>query len=66
MSKYRSSGSSSRSVSPVRLHQTSGPDDAFGRYAKVNYGGGTFRVRLSGRWPHETQVSRSASAPVPR
>lgn len=49
MSKYRSSGSSSRSVSPVRLHQTPGPDNAFGRYAKVNYGGGTFRMRPSGR-----------------
>lgn len=49
MSKYRSSGASSCSVSPARLHQPSGPDNAFGGYAKANYRGGTFRMRPSGR-----------------
>lgn len=55
MSNYRSSGSSrtggssSRSVSSARLHQASGARNAFGGYAKQNYGGGTFRMRLSGK-----------------
>lgn len=54
MSTYRSSGSSgtsgsSRSVSSARLQQKSGASNAFGGYAKVNHGGGTFRMRPSGK-----------------
>lgn len=49
MSKYRGSGSSSRSVSSARLHQSSGRSNAFGGYAKLNYGGGTFRMRPTGK-----------------
>lgn len=49
MSKYRSSGSFSRGVSPARLHQSSGASNAFGGYAKVKYGGGTYRMRPSGK-----------------
>ena len=55
MSRYRTSGSSrtsgfsSRSVSSARLQQKSGASNAFGGYAKVNHGGGTFRMRPSGK-----------------
>lgn len=49
MSKHRSNGGSSRSVSSARLHQKSGPSNAFGGYAKVNYGASTFRMRPSGK-----------------
>lgn len=43
------SSRSSRGVSPARLQQKSGPSHAFGGYAKVNYGSGTFRMRPSAR-----------------
>lgn len=49
MSKHRTSGGSSRSVSSARLQQKSGPSYAFGGYAKLNYGAGTFRMRPSGK-----------------
>jgi uncharacterized membrane protein len=49
MSRNRSTGGSSRGVSSARLHQKSGSSHAFGGYAKVNYGGGTFRMRPSGK-----------------
>lgn len=49
MSKNRSGGSSSKSVSQARLQQKSGPRHAFGGYAKVNYGSGTFRMRHSAK-----------------
>ncbi len=44
----RSSGSSCSShkqVSSARLHQKSGFANSFGGYAKVNKGGGEFRMR---------------------
>lgn len=34
-----------RNVSAARLSQRSGRSNAFGGYAKVNYGSGTFRMR---------------------
>ena len=49
MSRNRSTGGSSRGVSSARLQQKSGSSHAFGGYAKVNHGGGTFRMRPSGK-----------------
>lgn len=42
------SGSPAGSVSPARLHQKSGSNNAFGGYTKVNNGDGSFRMRPSG------------------
>lgn len=42
------SGSSAGGVSSARLHQKSGPNNAFGGYTKVNKGDGSFRMRPSG------------------
>lgn len=36
---------SNRNVSAARLSQRSGTANAFGGYAKINYGSGTFRMR---------------------
>ncbi len=49
MSKHSSSGHSSRNVSAARLHQSSGTSNAFGGYAKINYGSGTYRMRPYGK-----------------
>jgi hypothetical protein len=38
-----------KNVSPARLSQRSGSSNAFGGYAKVNYGSGTYRMRPSGK-----------------
>ncbi len=46
----RSGGrSSSRGVSSSRLHQRSGSSNAFGGYAKVQRGDGSFRMRPTGK-----------------
>ena len=42
-------GSTSRGVSPARLHQKSGSSNAFGGYTKVSKSDGTFRMRKSGK-----------------
>lgn len=44
-----SSNSSYKQVSSARLHQKSGSANAFGGYAKVNKGGGEFRMRPTGK-----------------
>lgn len=56
MTKNRSSGStagksssSPRAVSPARLHQASGANNAFGGYAKVNHNNGTYSMRKTAK-----------------
>lgn len=48
-SSNSNSGSTSGGVSTARLHQKSGPSNAFGGYTKVNNTDGTFRMRKSGK-----------------
>ncbi len=48
-SSGRASSSTSRAVSSARLHQKSGTSNAFGGYAKVNHGNGTFHMRKTGK-----------------
>ena len=43
------SGSNSGGVSSARLHQKSGPSNAFGGYIKVNNNDGIFRMRKTGK-----------------
>lgn len=45
----RHGNSSTKSVSPARLHQQSGTSHAFGGYAKVNHSNGTFSMRRTGK-----------------
>jgi hypothetical protein len=40
-----SRSSTTRTVSPARLQQKSGTSNAFGGYAKVNHGNGTFSMK---------------------
>lgn len=42
-------GSTSRGVSAARLSQKSGTSNAYGGYAKVNHGDGSFSMRRTGR-----------------
>lgn len=47
--KQGSGARSGKSVSDARLHQRSGVDNSFGGYAKINEGGGKFRMYRTGR-----------------
>lgn len=38
-----------RAISPARLHQSSGANNAFGGYMKVNHSNGTFSMRKTGK-----------------